>query len=136
QALAIGHGDAVVALHERASALERLALAAFLESAPQLPIERRVAPTQALDRPLRLLLEVRLPAKHVVEAARGLPRQLDVGDLVFPDGHVGGAIDEDVGSLQQRITEKSVGGEILLLELLLLILVARDALEPAERCDH
>ena len=136
QALAVGHGDAVVALHQRTRPLERLALAVLLKAAPQLPVERRVAPAQALDGPLRLLLEVRLPAVEMVETARGLACQLDVRDLVLADRHVRRAIDEDVGALQQRIAEKAVGGEVLLLELLELILVGRDALQPAERGDH
>src|SRR6185437_5572541 len=97
QALAIGHGDAVVALHQRAGALERLALPALLEAAPQLPVERGVAPAEALDGALRLLLEVRLPAEDVVEAASGLACQLDVRHLILSHGHVRRAIDEDVG---------------------------------------
>ncbi len=111
-------------------------IAGLLELAAQLLVGRAVASTEALDRALRLLLEVRLAAVQVVEAPGGLARQLDVRDLILADGYVGGAVDEDVGALQQRIPEEAVRGEVLLLEFLLLVLIARDTLEPAERSHH
>jgi hypothetical protein len=72
----------------------------------------------------------------VVEAARDLARDLDVRDLVFADRHELRPVQQDVGALQQRIAEEPVGREILLLQLLLLVLVGRHPLQPAERRDH
>src|SRR5579872_3834601 len=136
QALAVGDRDAVVALYQRLGALERLGVASLLELAPQLPVVAGVARAETLHGELRPRLEVRLAPVKVVEAPRGLPRELDVRHLILAHRNVGAAVHQDVGALQQRVTEESVGREILLLELLLLILVARHPLEPAERHDH
>src|SRR5580704_6369504 len=136
QALAVGHRDAIVTLHQRLGALQRLLVAGLLELAAQLFVGGAVATPQALHRALGLGLEVRLLAIDVVEAPRGLARELHVRHLVLPHWHEGGAVDEDVGALQQRVAKESVGREVLLLQLLLLVLVARHALEPAERGDH
>ena len=83
-----------------------------------------------------LRLEIRLAAVQMVESPSGLACQLHVRNLILPDGYVGRAVDENVGALQQWITEEPVGGEILLLERLLLVLVARNALQPAQRRHH
>ncbi len=72
----------------------------------------------------------------MVEAARHLARQFDVRHLVLAHRHPGGAVHEDVGALQQWIAEETVGGEVAVGELLLLILVARNPLQPAQRRDH
>ena len=68
----------------------------------------------------------------MVEAARDLARDLDVRHLILAHRHVLSPVEQDVGRLQQRIAEKSVGGEILVRELRLLILVGGNALQPAE----
>ena len=93
---------------------------------------RRIARPQALDRLLDLLLELRLAAVDVIEAARDLARDLDVRHLVLADRHVLRAVQQDVGRLQQRIAEEAVGAEIAVRELRLLILVGRHALQPAQ----
>ena len=72
----------------------------------------------------------------MIEASRGLARELDMRNLVLAHRHVGCAIDQDVRALQQRVAEEAVGREVLALELLLLVLVARHTLEPAQRSDH
>src|SRR2546429_7400759 len=136
QPLAIGHCDAVVALHQRLGALQRFPFAALLELAAQLPVGGGIASPEALHRALRLRLEVRFTPVEVVEAPRGFAAELHVRHLVLAHGHVGGAVHQDVGALQQRVTEEAVGPEILLLQLLLLILVTGYALAPAERRDH
>ena len=71
-----------------------------------------------------------------VEAAGDFAGELDVGDLVGADGDEVGLVEQDVGGLQQRVAEEAVGGEILFAELLLLVLVGGDALQPAERREH
>src|SRR6184192_2023604 len=117
-------------------ALQRLGVAGLLEGAAQLAVVGRVASPEALHGALRLRLEVGLASVEMIEAPRGLARQLDVRHLILAHRHVGGAIHQDVRALQQRVAEEAVGGEILLFQLFLLILVARHALEPAERSDH
>ena len=77
-----------------------------------------------------------LLAVEVVEAAHELAGQLEVRDLVLPNGHGIGAIDGDVGGLQDRISEEAIVVEVLVAELLLLLLVGRDPLEPADGRDH
>ena len=61
---------------------------------------------------------------------------LSFRDLVFSDRNEVRPVDEDVSALKQWITQEPVGGEILFLQLLLLILVAGHALEPTQRRDH
>ncbi|OQA30685.1 MAG: hypothetical protein BWY57_02707 [Betaproteobacteria bacterium ADurb.Bin341] len=56
--------------------------------------------------------------------------------LILADRHLVGAVDQDVGRLQQRVAQKTVGRQILAVELFLLILVGRHPLQPAERCHH
>ena len=77
-----------------------------------------------------------LGAVEGVEAAGDLAGELDVGDLVLADGDEVGLVEQDVGGLEERVAEEAVGGEVLLAELLLLVLVGGDALEPAERGEH
>ncbi len=71
-----------------------------------------------------------------VEPPCDLSCDLHVRNLILADGNVGGLIHQDVGSHEHGIAEESVGVEILLLEILLLLLVGRDAFEPAQRGHH
>ena len=73
---------------------------------------------------------------ELVEAAGDLAGELDVGGLVLADRDGVGLVDEDVGGLEERVAEEAVGGEVLAGEVLLLLLVGGDALQPAERRDH
>jgi hypothetical protein len=117
-------------------AVERIRRALFLVPTPKLPIQIGVARTKVLDCAFSLLLEVGLAAVDEVEAAGDFTRDLDVRDLVFAHRNVHWPVQQDVRALQQRVTEKSVSRQIALFELLLLILVGRYTLEPAERRDH
>ena len=83
----------------------------------------------------RLRLDEHL-AVEPVEAAHDLARQLQVRHLVIAHRHRVGVVDHDVRGLQQRVAEEAVGGEIAVGDLLLLLLVGRDALEPRRRRDH
>ena len=56
--------------------------------------------------------------------------------LVLAHRHVLGLVDQDVGRLQQRVAQESVGGQILVFELFLLVLVGGYTLEPAQGCAH
>jgi len=71
-----------------------------------------------------------------IEAAGDLAGELDVGHLIGADGHEVGLVEQDVGGLQERVAEEAVGGEVLLAQLLLLVLVAGDSLQPTERREH
>jgi hypothetical protein len=51
--------------------------------------------------------------------------------LVLADGDKGGLVDEDVSGLDQRVAEESIGAQVFVLEVLLLLLIAGDALQPA-----
>ncbi len=72
----------------------------------------------------------------MIEAARHFARDLHVRHLVLAHRHERRPVQQDVRGLQQRVAEEAVGGQVLFLELGLLVLVARHALEPAERRDH
>src|SRR6202043_3238710 len=119
-------------LYQRLRALQRFRVAGLLELAAQLPVGGGVAPAEALHGALRLRLEVRLAPVGGVEAPRGFAGELHMRPLVLAHRHVGGAVYQDVGALQQRVAEEAVGREILFLQLLLLILVTGYALEPPE----
>ncbi len=101
-----------------------------------MPIAGGVTSTETLHGALDLLFEVRLAAIQVIETPRRLPCQLDVRDLILAHGHIGRAIDENVRALQQRVAEKAVGREVAILELLLLVLEARYAFQPAQWGHH
>ena len=136
QPIAVGDRQTRVGFDQRAGLRERFGVALFLVLLAQRPVHRGVARSEALDRLLGLLLELRLAAVDVVEAARDLARDLDVRHLVLAHRDVLRAVQQDVGGLQQRIAEESVRGQIAVGKLRLLILVGRHALQPAERGDH
>jgi hypothetical protein len=77
-------------------------IAGFLEFAPQLPIQRDVAPTELFDGAFGLLIEIRLAAIEMVEAARDLARDFHVRGLVLAHRHQARPVQQDVGALQQR----------------------------------
>jgi len=59
-----------------------------------------------------------------------------VGDLVIAYRHEARVVDGDVGGLEQRIPEKADRRQIFILQVLLLLFVGRDPLEPRHRDDH
>src|SRR5260370_38254220 len=75
--------------------------------------------------------EVKVAGVELVEPARHLAGELDVGSLILTHRNERRLIEEDVGGLQQRIPKEAESGEILLLELLLLVLKRRHRLQPA-----
>ena len=61
--------------------------------------------------------------------------------LVLANGHQIRLVDQDVRRLQQRISEKSIGAQVLaagrdIADLLLLLLVARHPFQPSQRRNH
>ena len=116
--------------------LQRELVAVLLEFLAQLLVHGAVAAAELLDGVLGLGLELRLAAIEMVEAARDFARDLHVRHLVFAHRHERRPVHQDVRGLQQRIAEEAVGGQVLFLELGLLVLVAGHALEPAQRRDH
>jgi hypothetical protein len=47
-----------------------------------------------------------------------------------------GPIDQDIGSLKNRIPQEAIGGEIPVSELLLLLLIGRVTFQPGKRNHH
>src|ERR1019366_2605092 len=82
------------------------------------------------------IARVQLARIELVEAPCNFARQLDVRHLVFADGNKIRLINQNVGRLQQRISQKTIGAEVLVLEVLALLLVAGHALQPSQRSDH
>src|SRR6185369_1042498 len=72
-------------------------------------------------------------AVTAVERPHDLAAQLEVGGLVLADRDAVGAVDDDVGGLQDRVGEQRVVDVVGL--LLLLLLVGRRPLDPADRRD-
>jgi hypothetical protein len=72
----------------------------------------------------------------MIEAARSLTSELHMRHLILPYRDILRPIDQDIRRLQQRIAEKSVGREVPVRQLLLLVLVRRHALEPAQGRHH
>ena len=136
QPLAVSQGDVLLVLEQRVGGLQRVGVSLLLESAPELAVELRVLLPHLPDGGLGLLLEARLPPVDVVEPPRNLARQLDVRDLVLAHRDQPRPVDQDVRALQHGIAEEAEGREVALAQLLLLVLVARHALQPAERCHH
>ena len=75
-----------------------------------------------------------------VESPRDFTGNFHVCNLICADRHVergtGCAVKQDIRGLQQRIAEEAEHCEIFFLQILNLVLVRRDALQPAERCHH
>jgi len=72
----------------------------------------------------------------VVKASRDFSRQFDVRNLVLADRNKVCPVNQDVRRLQQRIPQEAVRAEVLIFDVLALLFVGRDALEPPERRDH
>src|SRR5690606_13647234 len=72
----------------------------------------------------------------MVKTTGNLTGQFHVSYLVCTYRYITGAVDQDVCALQQRITEETVGFQILVLEFFLLVLVGGHAFQPAQRCHH
>ena len=75
-------------------------------------------------------------AVKLIEAPAYLAGKLDMGRLVFAHGDVICLVDQNVGRLQHRITEKSVGTKVLLLDVFTLLLIRGHSLQPAQRREH
>ena len=101
-----------------------------------LAISLGTARAEFLDRLFRLGFEAGLLAVNVIEAPRDLTRDFDMRHLILAHWHAVGAVYQDVRALQQRITEKAIGGEVFLGELFLLILIGRHAFQPTQWRDH
>ena len=72
----------------------------------------------------------------MVEAPRDLTRDFNMRHLVLAHRHEVWLVEQDVGALQQRIPQEPVRGQVPVLQLLLLVLVRRDALQPPKGRDH
>ena len=72
----------------------------------------------------------------MIELAGYLACEFNMCNLVCADRDELRLVEQDVGGLEERITEEAVGSQILLAQLLLLILVAGDAFQPAKRSEH
>jgi len=73
---------------------------------------------------------------EIVESAGDFAGKFNVRGLILSDGDILRLVHKDIGSLKERIAEEAVGAEVFADEVLLLLLVAGDALEPADRGDH
>jgi hypothetical protein len=56
--------------------------------------------------------------------------------LILPNRHEISLVKQDVRCHHQRVAEESIGAQILRGQVLLLLFIGRDALQPAERSDH
>ena len=73
---------------------------------------------------------------ELVKPPRHLACQLHVRHLVLAHRHKIRLVNQDIGRLQQRISEKPVGAEVFVLKVLALLLVTGHALQPSQRSDH
>ena len=134
--LAVAARHVLLLVEQDARPLQRLRIPALEELRAQLVEQARLLRPDLAYRFARLLLESRLAPEHVVEAPRDLARDLHVRDLVLAHRHVLRPVDEDVRALQERVAKEPVGGQVPLLQLLLLVLEGRHPLQPAKRRDH
>lgn len=59
-----------------------------------------------------------------------------MGDLVLAHRDQAGLVHEDVGALEEGIAQKAIGGQVALLQPLLLILETGYSLQPTQGGDH
>jgi len=136
QTLLVANRQALLFFDHGARSFQCLFVATLLIGIAHFLIERAALAAQFLDGGLGLFLETRFLAVDMVEAARDLAREFDVRNLVFADRYLSRLVNQDVGALQQGIAEKAVSRQILARQLLLLVLVGRNTLEPAQWRDH
>ena len=89
-----------------------------------------------LDRRFGPFFKVRFFTIKMIESTRHFTSQLDMRNLIFPDRNKAGFINQDIGTLQQWITEKSIGCEVFIIQLFLLILKTWHTFQPPQRRDH
>ena len=116
--------------------IQRAFISLLLEARAQLQVQLGFLASHALYGGFRLVLESGLASIDVIETTSHLAHELDMRNLVFTDRNEFRAIDEHIGGLQQRIAEKTVGRQVLVLELFDLVLVSRHALQPSQRRAH
>src|SRR5688572_2190049 len=83
QALTVAEWNVLRFLDQRARRRQRLGIALLEKLGAQLAVKPGTLGPELADRRFGLLLKALLAAKHVVEAARDLARELDVRDLVL-----------------------------------------------------
>ena len=59
-----------------------------------------------------------------------------MGDLIFTHRHIVALIDHDIRRLQHRITQKTVGAQVLIFNIVALFLVGGHSFQPAQRGNH
>ena len=84
-------------------------VAILLEAGAQFFIETRLLAAQFFYGFAGLVLETRLPAIHMVEAAGQLTGKFNVRQLILAHRHLIGTVDQNIGTHQQRVAKKTVG---------------------------
>ena len=136
QALAVADADILLCFHQRPGSFQCLYVALLLVLFQQVEIELIVLLAHFSGRLLGLFFKPGIAPVQVIETPRHLARHLDVGNLVLSDRYETCLEYDDIGSLQQRITQETVGGQVPAMQPLLLLLVGRYSLQPALRGDH
>ena len=136
QAFTIPHGQVGRFLEQRFGRRQRPFIALLLVAGAQLAVELAALDADFLDRQLGLLLEAGFTAVNMVEAPRYFAREFNVRHLILTHRDAVGAVYQDIGALQEGVAKEAVGRQVLFSELLLLVLVGRHPLEPAQRRDH
>ena len=72
----------------------------------------------------------------MIKAPGNFPGDLHMGRLVYAHRNTVGSIDNDIRGLQDRITQKTEGGQILMVQLADQFFIGRIALQPGYRGDH
>ena len=71
-----------------------------------------------------------------VESPDNFASKLHVRDLIFADRNEIGIVNDDIGRLQDRVAKEAVGAEVAIFQILDLLFVSGNALEPRKRRDH
>ncbi len=134
--LPIANGDILLFLEQRSRRFEGFLIALLEKASPQAAVQLGVLLAHLGDGRFSLLLEARITTIEMVEPPGDFAGDLHVGHLVRAHRHQAGPVHQDVRALEQRVPQETIGGEVLFLELFLLILVARNPFKPAQRRDH
>ena len=94
------------------------------------------APRQELHIGRREQFRLDSEAIEEIEAAHDFASQFDVRDLIFAHGNKVRVVHHNVRRLQNRIAEKAVRVQVLVLHVVERFFVGGHAFEPAERRDH
>ena len=136
QTVPVTQRDVLLVLDQGLGLFQRFVVAPFHVVSTHFPVHFCVLAAHLPDRFFSQLFEPAVPTKNVIKAAGELPRHLNMRHLVLADGDIACLIDQNIRTLQHRVTQETIGRQIAIIKPGDLILKAGHPLHPGKRRDH